>query len=543
MKSLTQSIYPSYNNNIIIWDEISDLLVDKFVTIHNSEATYSNTTKVSEYQNQIQFNTKQFVLNPNSDINFNCTDIVTATSSINQYVFVNTEYTYGFGETQSTHPSVMFLNASKDKNISYVDNISNTILNKGTTFKTSNLYNTSLSYMSSTSSYINKINYNINNNVYTLTNILTKPNLISRTFSTSNTSFTYSKVINCLDDNYKNLRFDIPSGKQLETIFSTNILNDYSIDFITLTSTSSFTNGDMDNLSNITVINPSSDALVQTSAVQYLSPTRSLEISVIPISISTYLNILFNISGLEPNTKYTFEFSYYPRSSVDTGDDAVFNFTTDTGTHTIPSFNYNYPDLNAGYIGLDQWNTFGQYTLTTGASTTVILTMQFQPTGGSDGLTVQTFFDNFRLYKETIKTTAHYILDNNCNKMDQVQVMWKNQNGAFDFHKFSYTNKITNVYTNIYNVNDTISDIGGTKELNGIKQTNIRLYSNYLEDYEVEMIEDLFYSNEIYIIHSDNTKTRYILMNKEYTPIIKGKSTLKAYVIELSEAIKNNLNY
>lgn len=550
MKSLTQSVYPSYNNNIIIWDEIASLLPNKYVTMFNTEGTYSNTVKVSTYEGQIQYNTKQFLFNPNSDFNYNCTNIVTATNSLYQYTFINTEYTSGMGITHSLHSpnGVMFLNAAKDKNLNYIDTYSDNILNKSTTFKTNMEYNTCLSYMSSTSSNISRIDYVINNNIYRLTNSLIQPVLITNTFSTTNTSFTISKTASVLDNNYKNLRFDFPSGKQLEDIFSLNIIDDFDINLINILSTNSFTtgdNGNMNNMTGITVFNPTMDASVNTVSTQALSPTRSLEISIIPISISTQLEVSFNITGLDPYTTYNFEFYYYPLTSTSTGDDSYFIFSTDNGvTHNIPMFNYNYPDENAGYVGLNQWNKFGQYLITTDALNDFRLTMTFQASPSTDTLTVQEFFDNFRMFKNEVIKTVNMIYDNKCeNRLDEKLLIWKNQNGAFDSILASLSSNISDVTSSQYYISEGVSTLGGTKELNGEKTKTIKLFINWLEDYEKIMIEDLFYSNEIYVMETDGTKKQYIIMDKTYEPNINGKPLNNTYLITLSDIVKYNLNY
>ncbi len=206
--SLTQSVYPSFNNNIIQFNEVSDLLNNKYITVQNSEQTYIANVKATAYLNKIQFNTKQLVQNSKSDFNFNTQTIVAATNSIEQYVFVKTEQS-GVSSTSSIHNGVLFLNTSKDKSLVYTNSYSNNVLNKSDVIKTTNTYPMSLSFMCSTNSYVNAVEYNINGTIYTIVNNNNLPVKVTSTFSTTNDAFNYSLTASVWNNNYKNLRLDI----------------------------------------------------------------------------------------------------------------------------------------------------------------------------------------------------------------------------------------------------------------------------------------------------------------------------------------------
>jgi len=194
-------------------------------------------------------------------------------------------------------------------------------------------------------------------------------------------------------------------------------------------------------------------------------------------------------------------------------------------------------NLNAGTK--DKWNT---------------VSASWEPYTGSIVDSSVSYYDVYASYYGDYEIThrRRYTVDTECTKYDNVQVMWLNKFGAweyFTFDKVSRDNieKDNTPYRRRYykhNASNRYDYTAGDRAqtiLTSDIQESITLVSNYVNDNNSKRLKELFTSPEVYLLESDGTTYPMIVANTSWETKKTINDKLINYTVILDYAYKGNI--
>lgn len=156
-------------------------------------------------------------------------------------------------------------------------------------------------------------------------------------------------------------------------------------------------------------------------------------------------------------------------------------------------------------------------------------------------------------YKYTLQVTAGagvyteallYLIDDRCSKYSTVRIQFLNRFGGFDYFNFNLVSKKSisikrGEYRKVLDYNYQLGDRGNTVlDVDG--QYSYKAQSDWVTDEEAAWLEELFTTNEAYVINSDGTATPIIIEDTTYD--IKKSLNDKLFNLSISYQVASKYN-